>query len=245
MGNFAVFRTKKTPIPPWSMGNRRGQHPTGNGYMPGYVTPINWWVHSEPGGWHDSYVGKPLPPPTVAWESDILRAKFNDSFLLKLMTAESLGITGTLGAPAANPGPYDPSAMPQTGGVNGTGPYVQEFSLTPPQAHQLYLEDASFAEIIIDLFTEGVGMGTSSVAPYGTPGQLIGGPGGASTGPGWEYHFGARFNPDGTLFQPGIFGHGAGGKVMVNTGINPKFLNVKPPKKKKTKKAWWLNPTGQ
>jgi len=138
---------------------------------------------------------------------------------------------------------------PPASNIIGTGPYIQEWTLSPDEAYQLYIQDASLVESLIDLIVEGVSPigGPSSVAPYGTPGQMMPefGLGGPGEGPQWEYHFGARKNADGTLYMPMMFGHGEGGKVMVITGINPKFLNVKPKKRKKPKKAWFFNPTGQ
>lgn len=161
--------------------------PNQNGYMPGYVTPVNWFIYNPPATPVDTWVPPPLPS------------------------------------------------------VNGTGPYIQEFSLTPSQAFQLYIQDAHIVEILIDIFVEGVGMGPSAIAPLGTPGQLM--PFATGGSPVFEYGLGANFQLNGELQYPGTFGGEAPGSFT--TGIHPKFLNVKPKKRKKPKKAWFLNPTGQ
>ncbi len=110
-----------------------------------------------------------------------------------------------------------------TPGLNGVGPYIQEFSLAPYEAHQLYLEEATIAEILIDMVLTGTDPGSASLLlPYGTPGTLkpffemaLG------YGETWRGHHTERF---GGVSSPPI------------STINPRFLNVKKPKRKKKKR---------
>lgn len=126
----------------------------------------------------------------------------------------------------------------------GQGPYEQIFSLTPEQAIALYAQETSLGMGLYNLLVYGIDpMSGQAVLPYGTPGQLKDPISIDPSGPAWEYHFGASFNSDGTVDNPATYGGLAQPKGT--SGINPMFLNVKPPKKKKSKKGNFFNPTGQ
>lgn len=131
--------------------------------------------------------------------------------------------------------PYGNFGTP-TPGLDGVGPYEQEFSLTPAEAAYLYSQDTSFGIQMYNLLVHGIDPSglASALLPYGTPGTLE---------PFYEMKMGAYETWRGP--HDDRFGNVSGGMSGPQSGIDPKFLNVKPPKKKKKKKANFFNPTGQ
>ena len=184
---FAVFNKKPAQTKKLSRGKTYG-----SGYMPGYATPVNWFIHH-----------KPIEAPSPSM--------------------------GNYGGPTSS-----------ITGTTAAGPYLQEFSLTPEQAFTLYLQDTSLLAQLVDITFFGLGGNRSQLAPLGTPGQykdaltlMIG----ESM---WEYH-GVKRNADGSIFRPEMYGQGV--VDHIESPISPWLLNVKP-KKRKKRKANWLNPTG-
>lgn len=216
--------------------------PRRNGYMPGYVKPKTWHTFK--------------PNTTIytpAWKLDTkdpfhYSNQSNPTFQQAL---ENL-INDTVETVAPLTQPHVLDAVPNPSSYNGTGPYELEFSLTPDEAAQLYVQDAHIVELIYDILIEGINPYSAEAQfPLGTEGTLKTFETFIMEGPAMEYH-GAVWmigegkpvpagTPGAYLWNPLIYGNPAN---LPDSGIPPQFLNVKPKKKKKKKGPTWLFGSG-